>query len=166
MTQNFQKYKEVTGKTPFFAIGPFCSHHFICLNIGFCYGSFVWKWCVFNLSAFSLKTVLQFLKKVFIFKKICFKVKVLKAFKISTDCHIKTCRSLNKGLYWKSLVPFFRRTYALSGVFKMKPLRKGVSSVKTKTNPNFAVKLAGRSNHSFYYLFDESHFSSICTLSG
>ena len=25
----------VTGKTPFFVIGPFCTHHSICLNIGF-----------------------------------------------------------------------------------------------------------------------------------
>ena len=33
---------------------------------------------------------------VFIFQKICFKVKVLKTFKISTDCHIKTCRSLKE----------------------------------------------------------------------
>ena len=35
LKQNFQKNKEVTGKTPFSLIGPFCSHHFICLNIGF-----------------------------------------------------------------------------------------------------------------------------------
>ena len=37
--------------TPFIVIDPFCSHHSICLNNGFWYGSFVWKWCVFNLSA-------------------------------------------------------------------------------------------------------------------
>ena len=37
----FSKNKVVTGKTPFFMIGPFCSHHFICLNIGFWHGSFV-----------------------------------------------------------------------------------------------------------------------------
>ena len=35
LKQNFQKNKVVTGKTPFFVIGPFCSHHSICLNIGF-----------------------------------------------------------------------------------------------------------------------------------
>ena len=35
-----------------------------------------------------------FLKKVFIFQKICFKVKVLKTFKSSSGCHIKTCQSL------------------------------------------------------------------------
>ena len=35
LTQNFQENKVVTGKTPFFVIGPFCSHHSICLNIDF-----------------------------------------------------------------------------------------------------------------------------------
>ena len=43
LKQNFQKNKLLTGKTPFFVIEPFCSHHFICLNIGFRYGNFVWK---------------------------------------------------------------------------------------------------------------------------
>ena len=28
----FQKNKVVTDKTPFFPTGPFCNHHFICLN--------------------------------------------------------------------------------------------------------------------------------------
>ena len=32
----------------------------------------------------------SFLKTIFVFQKICFKVKVLKIFKIFTDCHIKT----------------------------------------------------------------------------
>ena len=35
LEQIFQKNKVVTGKTPLFVIGPFCSRHFICLNIGF-----------------------------------------------------------------------------------------------------------------------------------
>ena len=42
----------------------------------------------------------SFLKKAFVFRKICFKVKVLKTFKISTDCHIKTCRSLK----WRAIL--------------------------------------------------------------
>ena len=47
-------YKEVlTGKTPFFVIGPFCTSHPICLKIGFWQGSFVWKYCTFNLSTFN-----------------------------------------------------------------------------------------------------------------
>ena len=46
-------------------------------------------------------------------------------------------------------------------VLKCKLSEKKLSSVKTKTNPNFAVKRAGRSNHSF---FTESHHSNICIL--
>ena len=38
----------------------------------------------------------SFLKKIFLFQKICFKVKVLKTFESITDCHIKTCRSLKR----------------------------------------------------------------------
>ena len=33
--QNFEKNKVVTGKTPFSVIGPFCSYHSFCFNIGF-----------------------------------------------------------------------------------------------------------------------------------
>ena len=32
---NFQKNEIVTGKTPFFMMGTFCSHFCICPNIGF-----------------------------------------------------------------------------------------------------------------------------------
>ena len=35
LKQIFQKHKVVTGKTPLFVIGQFCSRHSICLNIGF-----------------------------------------------------------------------------------------------------------------------------------
>ena len=38
----------------------------------------------------------NFLKKVFVFQKTSFKVKVLKMFKISSNCHIKTCPSLKR----------------------------------------------------------------------
>ena len=66
----------------------------------------------------------NFLKKVFDFQKICFQV--LKTFKISTDSHIKDANLLNGGQFWKSLVPVFRRTYAFSVGFRMKPLKKSV----------------------------------------
>ena len=49
----FQKNKVVTGKTPFFVIGPFCTHYSICLKIGFLCGSFVWKWYFVNVIAFN-----------------------------------------------------------------------------------------------------------------
>ena len=35
LKQKLQKNKVVTGKTPFFMIGPFCTHCSICLDIGF-----------------------------------------------------------------------------------------------------------------------------------
>ena len=71
----FPKNKIVTGKTPFFVICPFCTHHSICLIIGFCLGSFVWKWCVSSFGLSIKKRYSSFLKKVFIFQKNCFKVK-------------------------------------------------------------------------------------------
>ena len=52
--------------------------------------------------------------------------KVLKTFKIFTDCHVKHADLSNGRLFLKSLVPLFSRTYALSVRFKMKPLRKSV----------------------------------------
>ena len=77
----FKKIKVVTCKTLFFVIGPFCTHHSVCLNIGL----------------------------------------TLKMLKTSSDCYIKTCRSLKRRAILK--IP---RTYALSVGFKMKPLRKSV----------------------------------------
>ena len=38
LKQNFQKNKAVTGKTTLFVIGPFFTHHLICLLI--------WKFCM------------------------------------------------------------------------------------------------------------------------
>ena len=46
--------KVVSGKTPFFVIGPFCTPDSVCINTGFWQGSFVWKCCVFNHSIFNL----------------------------------------------------------------------------------------------------------------
>ena len=53
LKQNFRKYKVVSGKTPFFVIGPFCTPHSICLNIDFWQSSFIWKCCVLILSTFN-----------------------------------------------------------------------------------------------------------------
>ena len=65
-----------------------------------------------------------FLKKVFVFEKIGFKVEVLKTFKISSDCHIKTCGPLKRRAILKVPTTVFRRAYVLSVGFKIKPLRK------------------------------------------
>ena len=52
--------------------------------------------------------------------------KVLKTFRTLSDCLIKTKPTdlSNGGPFKNSLVPFRRRTYALSAGFKMKFLRK------------------------------------------
>ena len=52
---------------------------------------------VFSVSVVSAKKrYSSFSKKVFVFKKISFKVKVLKSFETFTDCHIKTCQSFKR----------------------------------------------------------------------
>ena len=79
LKQNFQKNEVVTGKTPFFGIGPFCTPNSICLNIGFWQSSFVWKFCVLNLSIFSilLKSGTRVFRKGFaFFRKFISKLKV------------------------------------------------------------------------------------------
>ena len=84
----------------------------------------------------------SFLKKIFVIQKICSKVKVLKTVKISNDCHIKTSRSRlrNGGIFWKILVPFFRKLDALSVGIKMKPLRKTVLLCSNKNQLKFCRK--------------------------
>ena len=149
---SFQKYGVVT---PFFAIGRFCTPHSICLNIGFCQGSFVLKFFLCNhshcvesvqilrISPYSvrmrentdqkilrirtlftqwvLSTEIRyssFLKKILVFRKICFKVKVLETFKIYSGCHIKTCQSLKRSAISKISSTLFQKNLG----FKMKPL--------------------------------------------
>ena len=70
------------------------------------------------------------------------------------------------GQFKKSVVPLSRRNYVLSVGFKMKPLRKSFSCIKTETNSNFAENLAEMLKEApiHFCLFDESHFSNICTL--
>ena len=82
---------------------------------------------VFSILMVSTKKLYSsFSKRVFVFQKICFKVKVLKKFETFTDCHIKTCRSLKRRAILKVPSTVLRRAYAHSVGFKMKTLRKGV----------------------------------------
>ena len=53
LKQNFRNKWSSYGKTPFFAIDPFCTPHSIYLNIGFWQSSSVWKCYAFNLSTFN-----------------------------------------------------------------------------------------------------------------
>ena len=76
----------------------------------------------------------------------------MKSFDIFSDCHIKACWSLKCRAILKSLVSFFRRTYALFVGFKMKPLRKSVFLCKDKDQLSFCRKPcwnAERGNHLF-----------------
>ena len=117
LKQNFQENKIANGKTPFYVIGPFCTHHSICLNIGLAVLNGNDGFLMLVLS--TKKHYLSFLKKIFVFQKICFKIKVLKMFKISIDCHIKICPSLKQRVILKSC--------SLKRVdFKTEPLRKNV----------------------------------------
>ena len=55
---------------------------------------------VFSILVLSTKKLFSsFLKKVFVFQKIYFNVKVLKTFKISADCHMKTTISQTGGCF-------------------------------------------------------------------
>ena len=88
----------------------------------------------------------SFLKNVFVFQKICFKVNVLKALKTSNQCYVNA--NLSKGrLFWKSLVPVLEELMLFLLALKWNLWEKVSSSVMRKNNSNFAVKLAKRSNH-------------------
>ena len=79
----------------------------------------------------------SFMKKVFVFQKISFKVKLLKLLKISTDCHIKIYRSLKRRYISKIRSTVIRRTYV---GYKMKPLRKSAFQCCNKSQPKFCHK--------------------------
>ena len=59
------------------------------------------------LVASNEKRYSSFLKEVFVFQKVCFKVKILKTFETFTDCHIKTCPSLKRRAIFKIPITFF-----------------------------------------------------------
>ena len=92
----------------------------------------------------------SFYKEVFVFQKTCFEVRVLKTFKVSKDCHIKTCRSLKRRAFWKSLAPFFRRIYTFSVGFKMKPPIKNLFQCEHK-NPLKFCRKTRRKEQSFVF---------------
>ena len=66
------------------------------------------------------------------------------------------------GQFKKSLVPLSRRNYVLSVGFKMKPLRKSFSCIKTETNSNFAENLAEM--HPFISVYLMNHISQTSAL--
>ena len=66
------------------------------------------------------------LKKVCVFQKILSRLKYWKSSKFPVTVTWKHTDLSNGGLFWKSLALIFRKTYALSVGFKMKPVRKSV----------------------------------------
>ena len=84
--------KVVTGEPSFFVIDEFCTHRSI-LTLAFDMAVLYGNDSVSILVLSNKKRHSSYLKKIFTFQKICFKV--LKLFKISTDCHMKTCQHAN-----------------------------------------------------------------------
>ena len=83
-----------------------------------------------------------FWKRLSFFQKTCFKIEILKTFKISSDYHIKTCRSLKR-----RAILVFRSTYAHSVSFKMKSMRSWRQSVflcLDKNQLKFCRKIIGK----------------------
>ena len=105
----------------------------------------------------------SFLKSVYVFQKIYFKVKVLKSFKIPSDCHIKAWRSLE----WRAIVriPILKEPMLFLLGLKWNLYEKAFSCAKTKNN--FCRKPCwntGRSNHSFLSNWWIVFFKHLCSL--
>ena len=94
----------------FFAIGPFCNPHSISLSMA-SKREVLYGYVTISIAVLSTtKRYSSFLQKVFIFQKICFKVKLLKTFKVVSDYHIKECQYQKRQKCQKCqkwLVPFF-----------------------------------------------------------
>ena len=74
-------------------------------------------------------------------------------FKIFTDRHIKTSRSLKRRAILKIPSTVFRRTYALSIGLKMKPLGKSVFQCLEKNQPKFCRKICWKEQPSVFTVY-------------
>ena len=103
-----------------------------------------------------------FLKSVCIFQKIYFKVKILKLFKMSSDCHVKASWSLK----WRAIlkIPNLKEPMLFLLALKWNLYEKVFPVLRQK--PIFAINLAEMLKEAtiHFFLIDESHFSNICTL--
>ena len=107
----------------------------------------------------------SFLKKVFIFQKICFKVKVSKTFETFTDCHIKRCRSPK----WRDILKipstvFKKNLCSFSWLQNRNSKKKRLRMLRQKPTQLLSEKLLKEATINFYCLFDESRFLDICTI--
>ena len=143
-------------------IGPFCTHRFICLNMGFWYGSFVWKWWVFSILVLSTKKLYsKFLKNVFVSRKFVLKLKYWKRSK----CPLRTCRSLKRSAILKiPSIVFQKNLCSLCWLYNETFDRKRFPMLRQKPTQISPCNLLKGSSIHFYCLFDDSLFSNICTL--
>ena len=131
---------------------------------------FSWHWllkeqfciemCCFPWQYFQLKDRTPVFQKSFFFFAFC-KVRVMKAFKNSSECHIKICRCLKRRTILKILILCYRGTYALCVGFKMKPLLKSFFLCLDKLT--FCRKIWRKKQPSIFCLFGDSNYSKgIC----
>ena len=93
---------------------------------------------VFSIWVVSNKNgTLVFCKRILFSRKFVSKLKYWKRLKLSLIVTEKHADLSNGRLFWKSLVPFFRRTNALSIGFKMKTLTKCVFECWDKNQLKF-----------------------------
>ena len=105
------------------------------------------------------------MKKVFVFYKICFKVKVSKTFETFTDCHIKRCRSPK----WRDILKIPRTVFkknlcSFSWLQNRNSKKKRLRMLRQKPTQLLSEKLLKEATINFYCLFDESRFLDICTI--
>ena len=96
LKEYFQENKVVTDQTCCFSMSivyfPFYLSYRLASGRAVLYGNIA----ISILALWTKKQLPGFLKKVFVFQKISFKVKVVKTFKISSGCHIKSYRSFKQ----------------------------------------------------------------------
>ena len=133
------------GKLHFFAIGSFVLTILFVLTLvsgmAVLYGNDAISILVLS----TKKQYSSFSEKVFLFQKICFKVKVLKTFKIFTDFHIKTWRSLKQTAILKIPSTAFERNLCFfCCIWIETPKKRRFPNSRQKRTQ---ILLAGRSNH-------------------
>ena len=134
-----------------------CTNHSVCLNIGFWYRSFIWKWCVFNLSAFNSETVLEFFE-VFCYPRNLFESYSIQTFKIFTDCDIKTSWSLKRRAILK--IPstvFLEGPMPFLLVLKWNFWEKAFFGIKTKKQSKFCRKTCWKEQPFIFNVYLMNH---------
>ena len=130
-------------------IGPFFTHHSVCVNI-----RFIWLFCMemmrFKSQYFQLRSYTPvFWKRLSFSRKSVSKLKYWKCWKFALIVTKKTCRSLKQRVILKIPSTIFLEPMLFLLALKWNRWEKASSSAKTKANPNFSVKPVERNNHSF-----------------